>query len=1168
MPPLNSDHDSASAGRADLPADLSASVPTETTACGHVLPSSASGDHSADPRHDDPPTDVVAAAHALAGDKTGRDYWRSLDEFVASPEFRAAVDREFPSAAQDLVTSDDRRQFIKVMGASFAMAGLTLAGCRRWPEETIAPFASRPENRTPGEAVGYATCMELGGSSLGLVVSSFDGRPIKIEGNELHPTSAGATDTFAQASVLGLYDPDRSRTLLDGGHDSSLDAFTAFIDDHRSTLSANDGAGLAILTEASASPSVVAMHRRLRAAYPAMKWVQWEPVNDDNERLGTAAAVGSPQRVFHTLHDGTRDGVRARVTVSLGSDFLGDHPDMVRLTREHARTRRLDADVPAQQELGRLYSIDAGGTITAGAADEHIPVRTVDVAAVAASIAEKVLEATGDDASLRQTLSRIAASAGARAAMDARDRQVVDQLVADLVANRGRSVVIAGRTQPPEVHALACLLNDRLGNVGQTVRYLPSSPLGSPGDPDIVDGDATSIAALRSLVESMESDEINTLVVVGANPVYTAPADLDFVAALAKVPTTIHLGLHFDETARRCRWHLPRAHYLECWGDGRAFDGTVSIAQPLIEPMVAGNAGGLSPIELFARLAGDSIVDGQSIVRRTFGEMTGASETDFDRRWRTALHDGVVLGTDYVESSRRASIDSSSVTTALERLAERMDGLAADAIEIVFRACTKVYDGRFANNGWLQELPESMTKIAWDNAAVIGVATAQRLGLRTGDMATLTVAGRSLDAAILVLPGYASNSIWLALGYGRGDEAGRVAADAGFNAYRIRTSEAADIALGATVAKAGGRYTLVASQDRGAGNPVADRGVQARLPQIVREAPLAEYHDKPNFAKYRAHVAHRLSLWEESNLDGARHRWAMSVDLNTCTGCNACVVACQAENNIPIVGKEQMRRGREMHWIRIDRYFRGSDPNRPDAVAFQPIACMHCENAPCEQVCPVAATVHDEEGLNVMVYNRCIGTRYCSNNCPYKVRRFNYFDWHRMDQERGADWIQHPTDYYFRGGPNQWQALQFNPEVTIRTRGVMEKCTFCTQRINEGRIKAKNAWARAGGRLGPTSDYVIPDGTITPACAQACPAQAIVFGDLNDKESRVAKLMAKPVSYQLLEELNTKTRLRFLARVRNPGVGLGRGAGPNEPPTAVTGRPEIDARHDGQGAMA
>ncbi len=1042
---------------------------------------------------------------------TRRAYWRSLDDLRDSEDFRAWMHREFPTDA-DLLEGDDRRQFIKVMGASFALAGLGLAACRRIPETHIVPYSARPAERIPGKPVHYASSVERGGVGQGVIVKSFDARPVKLEGNPDHPTSRGACDSITQSEVLRAYDPHRSRTVLDAGKASNAAAFEAWADERFGiALRQSKGAGLAVLSEASGSPSVVRMRQAFEAAFPKATWHEYEAIDGDAARMGTELAFGAPHRAVPMLD-------KADVVVCLDADPLLTHPASNRLAKDWATKRRLDAADAAHQELSRVYAIEGSLSVTGMNADDRVIVRPGDVAAVAAKIAESTGVSAGGLAELGGTVT-----------LGELDQRILDALVADLKSHRGSSVVLAGEGQPAAVHALAAAINVALGNVGRTVAY-------------VAEAAPSRMASISALAKRLSAGEIETLVMIGGNPVLDAPVDVDFAAGMKKAPETVHLSFDVNETSQASRWHLPRTHFLESWGDTTAFDGTVAITQPLIEPMMDLSQKGWSAIEMLAALTGSEPRDGRSIVRATEAARSGTNGATFEAHWRTILDRGVVDGT-AAKLATPSAFDASRVGGAVSALAAERGSVGADALELAFLTDARMFDGRFANVGWLQELPDPITKITWDNALLASPAMCAERNWREGDVVTVSAGGRSIEAAVFPVPGMERRTLAIALGWGRGEAAGPIGMNAGFNAYPLRTAAASWIVPGVTVAATGRKYAFAQTQDHGAADAlnenVPNDGIQERLPSIVRETTLDHYREHPDFAQHRVHVAHRLSLWEETNLDGARFRWALSIDLNTCTGCSACVTACQAENNLPVVGKDQIARGREMHWLRIDRYFKGSDPDRPEAVFLQPVTCMHCENAPCEQVCPVAATMHDKDGLNVMVYNRCIGTRYCSNNCPYKVRRFNWFDYWRREPIREQEGLfAVKPDYYVSGGPDEWRRMQFNPEVTVRTRGVMEKCSLCVQRINEAKIERKNAWAQAGGTA-TSPDWSIPDGEIRTACQQACPTDAIVFGDLNQSDSEVSRLFAKPTSYQLLEELNTKTRVRYVARVSNPAVPLG-----------------------------
>lgn len=1043
---------------------------------------------------------------------TRREYWRSLDDLNDTEDFRAWMHREFPSNA-DLLEGDDRRQFIKLMGASFALAGLGAAACRRIPEQYIVPYSARPAERIPGKPMHYASSVELGGVGQGVIVKSYDARPIKLEGNPEHPTTVGGCEAITQSEILRAYDQNRSRAVLANGSPSNAAAFESWLGGKAAGESAAPfvAGKVAVLAEASGSPSAARMRNALLEAHPTVTWHEWEPIDGDGERRGTQLAFGSPHRSQVMLE-------KADIIVCLDADPLQTHPAATKLSKEWASRRRLDAKSSKDQTLSRMYAIEGVLSLTGMNADDRMVVRSGDVGAVAAKLAKALgvevpgvdeLAATIDDPSLQ---------------FEKIDAEILASMIEDLKSHRGTSVLMAGEAQPPAVHALVAAINVSLGNVGKTVAYT-------------ADVAPYRHASLRSLVERTD---VETVVVIGGNPMYDAPADVDFATWFASVPNRVHLAYEVNETSQASTWHLPRKHFLEAWGDTTGYEGTLSITQPLIEPMLPLDQKGWSPLELLAQMAGQKTTGGYEIVRETEAARSGTSGTTFEKHWRTILDAGLVAGTAW-KLETPSAFEAGRIGGAVKMLASQRGG--GRTREITFRPDCKVYDGRFASVAWLQELPDPVTKITWDNAALMSPAMFKELKLRQGDLITVTVDGRTLKAAAFPVPGMDVSTVAISLGWGRGEAAGPIGDGAGFDAYAIRTSDNPWIAPVASIASTEGTYLLAQTQDHGAADAldpeVPANGIQERLPALVRETTLDDYKSHPDFAKHRAHVAHRLSLWEETNLDGARFKWAMSIDLNTCTGCSACITACQAENNIPVVGKDQIARGREMYWLRVDRYFKGNDPVRPDAVFSQPVTCMQCENAPCEQVCPVAATVHDKDGLNVMVYNRCIGTRYCSNNCPYKVRRFNWFDYWRRDPIREQEGLfAVKPDYYTSSGPDDWRRMQFNPEVTVRNRGVMEKCSFCSQRINEAKIEYKNEWARAGGTEA-SPDWSIPDGVIKTACQQACPTDAITFGDLAQNDSEVTDIFAKPVTYQLLEELNTKTRVRYVARVNNPAVPRG-----------------------------
>jgi len=1028
-------------------------------------------------------------------------YWRSLAQREDRPESRDFLEREFPVGASELPEGITRRGMMKLMGASLSLAGL--AGCRR-PVEEIVPFVTAPEQLVPGIPRSYATTMPFGRSAYGLVVESHEGRPTKLEGNPSHPSTLGASSARVQASVLGLYDPDRSQTVRLNGEASSWDAFVAAWQERSQTHATDGGAGLAVLTESFSSPTLARLASEFRAGYPQAIWATYEAVSDENRLAGVRSATGRDLDVVLRLDE-------AAVILALDADPLLTHPEMIRHARGFAAGRRQG---PAGGTMNRLYAVEGVYSLTGAMADHRLRLESRQIAPFLAALAARVAP------------SEAAALAGA--GLPGVDSRWIDALAADLLANRGRGLIVAGERQPAEVHAAVCALNNYLGNTGRTVGYFETTDAALP-----------SVGSLASLVSAMQGGAVQTLVILGGNPVFDAPADLDFASAMAGVPHSIALGHAVDETSSRAEWHIPRAHYLEGWGDARAVGGTLSVVQPLILPLF----GGRTPVEVLglmsatapvAPAAPDAPVDpvepvapvvsvagpdrpGYDIVRDTWRPILG--EDEFETQWNRVLHDGLLVASELPEVLPELTGEP------FEDLARSIGGAAgesADGLEIVFLPSSSVHDGRFANDGWLQELPDPLTKLTWDNPALISPTTATSLGLASGDLVRLDYAGRSMELPVWLVPGMTDGVVALTVGYGR-SHAGRVGSGVGFNTFTVRGSQALGFDSGATLTRLERTYPLSATQEHGSmeGRPIVRESTLTALrSEAAAETEHAEGPDGEG-APATDHPAgevstfgvfaeepHLFSLWQERAYDQG-HQWGMTIDLNSCIGCNACMVACQSENNVPVVGKAQVANGREMHWIRLDRYFSGEPSGNPEVV-FQPVPCMQCEDAPCEQVCPVAATVHDAEGLNVMVYNRCIGTRYCSNNCPYKVRRFNFFN-------------------YTKDTPDTLQ-LAMNPDVTVRARGVMEKCTYCTQRINREKMDA-----RLAGRE-------LQDGDIKTACQQACPASAIEFGDLLNPSSRIVETKADPRNYALLEELNTKPRTTYLAKVRNPNPDL-EGAG-------------------------
>ncbi|HEY3321897.1 MAG TPA: 4Fe-4S dicluster domain-containing protein [Planctomycetota bacterium] len=926
------------------------------------------------------------------------------------------------------------------MGASLALAGLN--GCVFWPEQKLATESKRPDGRTPGVPVNYATCFELGGVAEGLLVKSYDGRPIKVEGNPLHPINRGATSAYAQALLLEMYDPNRSQRIVrraPGGQQltATWDDFAAAL----KPLREKKGKGLHILSEASSSITLADMRKRLEAALPESKWYEYEPI----ERAS---------------HDWLRNLPIADVIVCFDCDILGNHPGALKYTRDFVSRRNPDG------KMNRLYVVECGLTITGAMADHRLAVKPSELKALYAKFLASI-ESSDEVTGLPPVLA---------------------QASADCRAHIGSWEVFAAQN-------------------------------------------TSSVNDIAALAGAIDRGEVETLLIFGGNPAYSGPMDLDFEQKLKQVPTSAHLSLYEDETSAACTWHLPRAHVLESWGDACSSGGTLCMQQPLIEPLYSGK----TPIEVLALVLGEQPLKGYDLVRRAFKETL--KPNDFEGAWRKALHNGV---TPPAPARSNGEQHEPFEIVALEQVN------ASPGLDLLFVPDYRLYDGRFAQNGWLQELPDPITKLTWDNAAIISPETAREQNVGYGDMVKLEVNGRSLEIAIFTLPGVAKDTVILPLGYGRSFGGEKV----GFNTYALRTSKAMHYATGAKMTRLGGRYKFATTQDHKITSEVATAAAAERAPTLARSGDLRTYQNNPKFAQepnppapfptreggavlpspHRGGAGggvpgeHASTALFSPPVEYKGHRWGMVIDLARCTGCSACVLACQAENNIPVVGKEEVAKGRQMQWIRIDRYI---EPNPPApfptreggavlpspsgggvgggvTVRVQPVACVHCENAPCEQVCPVGATVHSSEGLNDMVYNRCVGTRYCSNNCPYKVRRFNWFNNH-LDTT--------PVE-----------KLMYNPDVTVRSRGVMEKCTYCVQRIEAARAAAKQA------------NQPLKDGAIVPACAQVCPAQAIVFGDMNDPNSAVAKQAASPRAYGLLEQLNTKPRTQYLAKVWNPST--------------------------------
>ncbi len=997
---------------------------------------------------------------------SGPKYWRSVNQLADTPEFREFVYREFPVHASEMLEGNSRRTVLKLMAASLGLAGLT--ACRR-PVEHILPNSQGMDaaEYAPGESLFYTTVHSLAGHVTGLLVETHDGRPTKIEGNPDHPHSLGAATAIEQGAILSLYDPDRSMQVLQAGNEAKWEDFGAAA----SKLPLGDGAGLRFLSETLTSPSLSALRAEALRKYPKAKWVEYEPVSREFELAGSVLAFGQPMYA-HPKFD------QAKVIVALDNDFLGLDSASPFMTTLFSKGRHVESEEDLDK-MNRLYAVESQFSITGANAEHRLRMQVSEV---------------------KQFASDLAAGVGAVAGLNVVNNQANDKrakflaaLVKDLKRAGAQALVTAGPRQPAVVHALAAAINQAVGST--CVAY--TKPL--------IEKTNNGVDALKTLVGEMNAGQVSTVVILSGNPVYSAPADLQFSAALAKVQNSIHLGAEKDETAVAAKWHIPEAHFLEAWGDAATSEGLAAIQQPMIEPLF----GGKSALEIVALVIGNKETKGHDIVKKYWtDQFTGNKE----QVWRKALHDGVVSSSKTV-SPDKVTPDTKKIAAALAAEPRA----AASAMEVSFYPSASSWDGRYANNGWLQETPDPMTKLVWGNAAMMSPGTLRAQNLADGDIISISRGAYKMEAAVMVQPGHADNAISITLGYGR-QRVGRVGKDVGFNANLIRTTDAYWSGQGFAITATGKQHRHASTQEHGLiGYEGSTADTQNSRP-VVREATVEEYKKEPKIIEEMAEVPPLESIYPSVKYDKG-YQWGMAIDLTSCTGCNACIVACTSENNIPVVGKDQVMRGREMHWLRLDRYYSG-DENEPTVVE-QPLPCMQCENAPCENVCPVQATTHSPEGLNDMAYNRCVGTRYCSNNCPYKVRHFNFLNFHK----RGSEAVDLTVG--IRMAEEEITSLVYNPDVSVRMRGVMEKCTYCVQRIEKVRINAK-----VDGRRD------IKDGEIKTACQQTCPANAIEFGNINDPNSKVSKMKKQERNYAMLAELDVKPRTTYLAKLRNPNPEL------------------------------
>jgi len=1021
-------------------------------------------------------------------DRQSPQLWRSTGELNNTEAFQQQLHREFPEGASELPEhSPARRNFVKIMGASLAFAGVSSCGLIRKPKQKIRPYAKSPEELIPGKPIYYATAMNVGEQVTGLLAESHEGRPTKIEGNPKHSTSLGATTIYNQASVLSLYDPDRLQYPHNNGKKSTMADFSDAFASMKSAWAKQGGKGVAFLSEQLVSPTSYRLVDEIASEYPNMQFFRYEPVNHEQMYEGLKLATGEDLTLDYDFSE-------ADIVVSFDHDFLS--PQALSLTWSRDFADRRDPDNPSG--MNRVYQLESGFSITGAKADHRVGIHRSDVENAVWLVLKKLFAypalARRIPSALRPVIEQVKLDSAHIV-----KPEVIDALVDDLVRHNGTSLVTAGPHHSPVVHGLVYIINAILRNESKTVLYRPR-PFAQHRLQQ-----RSSVTAISELTKQINAGTITELVILGGDPVYTAPADLDFKQACKKLSNIVHVSSSPNATTQVANWVLPRSHYLESWSDAMAFDQSISVVQPLIQPLYKSVSDNAFLQKFLKNPASDF-----NAVKQTVSQLS--SRRGSAKSWRHALHDGIVQGPSKpLDVTQTYALELSRVahkTSAAEGKKEK------GSFEVSFSPSHALYDGRFVNVSWLQELPDPITKLTWDNAALVSPQDARELKLSSGDVIEISSGSQKINVPLWVSHGQVKGSITLALGYGQ-TNVGRVGSETGFNAYALRTTASFAMVQSASVRSLGRTYPLATTQEHWS---MEDRA-------LVRQADLTTYKKHPTFAPDAVHVPKSKSLYPERSYDEG-YQWAMNFDLNRCTGCNACVIGCQSENNIPVVGKEEVANGREMHWIRIDRYFAGNE-DEPSDMLQQPVTCLHCENAPCESVCPVAATVHSEEGLNDMVYNRCIGTRYCSNNCPVKVRRFNFLAYHQLDPQSVPNKdFSHIFDLW--RVPPKTKQMQFNPDVTVRMRGVMEKCTYCVQRINEAKFTAKNE-----GRE-------LRDGEILTACQQACPADAISFGNMLDSRSEIARRRKLPRNYEILNGLYLKSRTTYLAGVRNTHPSLSR----------------------------
>ncbi len=1055
--------------------------------------------------------------------------WRSSGEKGNTATFVEDLKREFPSGADRATEKHEtqglsRRDFLRLTGASAALAGMGLTACRR-PEAYLVPFTRSAEWTIPGKFLYYATTMPSPVGAIPLIATTSDGRPTKLEGNPLHPLSNGSTDAFAQASILDLYNPYRSKEItLDGKKvkPAKLDAYLASL---REAALTNGGEGIAIVMERAGSPTRDRLQAALAKEFPKITWVEYEPLSQTFFNKACDAALGVGVRPVY-------DFKKANVILALDSDFL--NPAEAGFGFANGFYARRNPD----QAMNRLYAVENHYSLTGGMADHRLRVKASQIGVFTAALAAQIATKT-NNAALQSLASSFLNKSSV--AQDASWKKWIAGVADDLIAAQGKSIVLVGPEQPVEVQVMSLAINQALGNFGVSINAVATNE--------------KPTASLTDLARAIQAGSVKTLLLFQTNPVYTASADFDWKALISSVSETLQLSLCDDETTKATHWHVPAAHYLEQWGDARSIDGTLCALQPMVLPLWNGR----SELELLNALLGNPQPEGPALIKETFGQF---SQDTSDASWNNYLHNGFLANSAWSVTKPSWNEPAAQNLLTASQDSQKEASIATGDFELAFLASSSVYDGRYSGNSWLQETPDFVTKLTWDNALLMSPADAKRLGLSDGDKVRVSTGARSVDIAVLIMPGHANGSVSASVGYGR-EKIAHIVNNVGFDVYPLRKISspryATDVTLQRLSAK---KYVFAQTQEH--------HNMEGR--DLVREGTVERYQEDPKFAQTMGmdgHIPPNIGLYTRPPFT-AQEQWGMSIDLNTCIGCNACLLACQSENNVPVVGKDQVRRGRDMAWIRIDRWFAsldGSDEN-PEMLP-QAIMCQQCDNAPCETVCPVNATVHSEDGLNLMAYNRCIGTRYCANNCPWKVRRFNFFDYN-----------QRPLDELYYGplapkGMADSLKMSKNPNVTVRMRGVMEKCTFCLQRIEEAKI----------GRLvkaGASDSHKTPIAAFKTACQQACPSESIVFGNIADPTSRVSQLKESPRDYTMLKYLNTRPRVTYLARIKNPNpampgaesVGLANGLphhhghAESEAPSASDHRDVGTTHFDGHGLNA